>query len=98
MLNAVMNATSATGSDISVPAIVVNISRRLPRSSSARSPPRQGRDQDPGADDRHGQQHLEGRLRDELDGDDWPVGGGEQRAAFEQELEVQVALLIVCSL
>ncbi len=39
MLNAVMNATSATGSDVSVPAIVVNMSRRLPRSSSARSPP-----------------------------------------------------------
>jgi hypothetical protein len=39
MLNAVMNEISATGSDISVPAIVVNISRRLPRSSSARSPP-----------------------------------------------------------
>ena len=39
MLNAIMNAMSATGSDISVPAIVVNISRRLPRSSSARSPP-----------------------------------------------------------
>ena len=51
----------------------------------------QGGDQDRGADDRHRQQDLEGRLRDELDGDDWPVGCGEKRAAFEQELEVQVA-------
>ena len=39
MLNAVMNATSATGSDISALAMVVKMSRRLPCSSSARSPP-----------------------------------------------------------
>ena len=37
--NAVTNATSASGSDISAPAIVVKMSRRLPRNSSVRSPP-----------------------------------------------------------
>ena len=62
MLKAAMNATSATGSDISVPAIVVNMSRRLPRSSSARSPPSRAATRIAGADDRHRQQHLEGRL------------------------------------
>ena len=46
-------------------------------------------DEHRGADDRHGEQDLEGRLGDELDGDRLPVGRGEQRAAFEQVLQVQ---------
>src|SRR4029079_10289533 len=58
----------------------------------------QGRDQDAGADDRHGQQHLEGRLGNELYGNDRPVGCGEERAPFEQELEVQVASNCMLSL
>ena len=93
MLNAVMNATSATGSDSSVLAMVVNISRRLPCRRSPRSAPSSTATRYRGADDRHGQQDLEGRLRDELNGDGLPVGCGEQRAALEQMLQVQAISL-----
>ena len=49
----------------------------------------QHRDQDRRADDRHGEQHLKRGLGDELDRDRLPVGGGQQRAAFQQVLQVQ---------
>ena len=50
----------------------------------------QHRDQDGRAQDRHGQQHLKGRLRQELDRNRLPVGHREERAAFEEELQVHV--------
>ena len=43
------------------------------------------------ADDRDGEEHLERGLGDELNRDGRPVGSGEQRAAFEQQLEVQIS-------
>ncbi len=51
-------------------------------------------DHDRGADDRHREQHLEGGLRDELNRDRLPVRQGEQRAALEQQLEVQIDFTI----
>jgi hypothetical protein len=52
------------------------------------------RNQDGGADDRHGEERLKGRLRDELNGDDGPVRGGQQPAAFEQQLQLQIDFTI----
>jgi hypothetical protein len=43
----------------------------------------QRRDQERAADDRHGQEQLEGGVGDRLDGDDLPVGGRDQRATLE---------------
>ena len=49
----------------------------------------QDRHQNRGADERDGQQHLKRRGGDELNGNGRPVRGGQQRAALEQQLEVQ---------
>ena len=86
-----MNATSAIGSDSSALG-----NRREDLAQAALQQLREiaaeeHRDENRGADDRHGQQHLERRLGRELNRDDRPVGGGEQRAALEQQLEVQIA-------
>ena len=94
MAKAVMKATSATGSDISVLAMVVKMSRRLPLQQLGEIAAEQHRDEDRRADDRHGQQHLKRRLGDELDRDRLPIGRGEQRAALEQELQVQSTFTI----
>ena len=51
-------------------------------------------DEDGRADDRHRKQHLEGRLRCELDRDHRPVGRSEQSASFEQGLQVQFDVTI----
>ena len=50
----------------------------------------QNGDEDRGADDRHRQQHLEGRLRGELNHHGLPVCRGNERAALEQQLQDQV--------
>ena len=88
-----MNATSATGSDSSVLAMVVKISRRLPCRRSRQIGAQQHRDQDRRADDRHRQQDLKGGLGDELNGHGLPVRRGEQRAALQQMLQVQAISL-----
>ena len=93
-MNAVTNATSATGSDISVLAMVVKMSRRLPCRRSREVGAEQHRHQDGGADDRHREQHLKGRLGDELNRDRLPVRGRQQRAALEQVLQVQIDFTI----
>ena len=51
-------------------------------------------DEDRRADDGNGQKHLEGGLRGELDRDGLPVGGGNQGAAFEQQLQAQISSTI----
>ena len=47
----------------------------------------QQRQQKRGADDGDRQQRLEGRLGDELNDNDLPVGGGDQGAALEGGLD-----------
>ena len=54
----------------------------------------QHRDEDGGANDRHGQQHLERRLGHELNRDGLPVGDGQQGPALEQQLQVQIDFAI----
>ena len=88
------NATSATGSDISVLAMVVKMSRRLPCSRSREVGAEQHGDENRRADDRHRQQDLKRRLRDELNGDRLPVRRRQQRAALEQVLQVQIDFTI----
>ena len=41
------------------------------------------------ADERDGEEDLEGGFRDELNHDRRPIRRSEKRAAFEEELEVQ---------
>ena len=61
---------------------------RTGRSSrSLGSPPIEQHDQEHAADDRHGEQRLEQGVRDELNDDDVPVGGGDERAALERGLQ-----------
>ena len=47
------------------------------------------RDQEDAADDRHGEQQLERRLGDELRSDQRPVGGRDQRAALQGDLQTR---------
>ncbi len=47
-------------------------------------------DEDGRADDGDRQKHVKGRLRGELDHHGLPVGGGNQGAAFEQQLQAQI--------
>ena len=51
--------------------------------------PQHHRDEHGRADERHGEQRLKRRFGDELDRDRRPVGCGQERAAFQQELDVQ---------
>ena len=92
-----MNATSATGSDISVPAIAVKMSRRVPCSRTARSVPSRSGDQNRRADDGNGQQHLKRRGGDVQNRDDGPVCRGQQRAALEQRLELHTSRTKSCT-
>ena len=91
MLNAVVNASSATGSDISA---LGNGREDLAQASLQQVRQigsEQDGDEDRGADDGHRQKHMEGRLRGELDHHGLPVGRGKQRAAFEQQLQAQIS-------
>ena len=89
-----MNATSATGSAIRASAMVAKISRRLPCSRFAEIGAEQHRHENRGADDRHREQHLKRHLRRELDRDGGPVGGRQQPAALEQQLQGQIDFTI----
>ena len=46
------------------------------------------RDEDRRANDRNGQQHLEGGGRHKLNRDDRPIRRGEERAALEEEFQM----------
>ena len=81
------NAASAAGLAVNAEMIAVTISRTSPRSSSVKLVSRSNATEEGAADDRDGEQQLEARLGDELDDDQLPVGGREQRAALERSFE-----------
>ena len=79
--------TSAAGSAISVRVTVVKtLSERSLQQFDEIGAEENG-DENCRADDRHGQQHLKRYGGDELNRHHRPVGGGEERAALEQEIE-----------
>ena len=78
---------SAAGLARSAEKTAATMSRTSPRSSSSTLASSKQHDQEDAADDRHAEDDLQSGLGDELDDDERPVGGGDERAALERRLQ-----------